>query len=210
MSPISRTTSAVAAAAALALSLTACEELVTQAGSRLSQTADYDPTDVGSVDHALCLLGFSGFPMTKLVTGHHLVEVSLNGQPARFIVDTGANATVMHAPYAEDYGLGEARGLPAVAVGIGGGGQARQYGVDSLSLGDVTLRQGSILATDLSQLTEVLGPLSGGQITGLLGGDVLSEHRAVIDVARPLLFLIPGDGAPAPVDAAACKVDAAS
>ena len=48
-------------------------------------------------------------------------------------------------------------------------------------------------------------PLAGGAVHGLIGQDVLNEHRAVIDVARPLLYLIEADEEPEPVPARRCR-----
>lgn len=181
----------------LLLALAGCRDIV-------APRADYRPTDAGTVDHALCLLGFTAAPMRSLVTGHHLIEARLNGRPATFIVDTGANISVVHAPLASRYGLTEGTGVASVAVGLGGGMKARQLRLETLALGDVAIRQRRIMAADLSAMTGVLGKLGATEITGIIGQDVLAEHRAVIDVRRPILYLIAADRAPAPVESARC------
>ena len=169
------------------------------------QPVEYRPEAAGTVDHALCLLGYTGIAMREVATGHQLVELSLNGRPATFVVDTGANVSVLHAPLAEQFGLSEEGGRLGGAIGIGGGGQARQVRIESLQIGEVVLRQQRIVLTDLSQLTSVLGPLAGGTVSGIIGQDILSEHRAVIDVARSMLHLIPEDRDPAPVPPERCQ-----
>ena len=55
--------------------------------------------------------------------------------------------------------------------------------------------------TGLGQIVNLLGPISGGKVYGIIGQDVLKEHRAVIDVAKPILYLVREDNAPAPVAA---------
>lgn len=189
-----------AAAAALLLA-TGCGEVT-------SRTADYRPEEAGTVDHALCLLGFTAVPLRELLTGHHLVELTLNDRPGAFVLDTGASATVLHAPYAARFGLSGKAGLPGGAIGLGGTMKATQVGIESMTLGGVPIRQSRIAMTDLSQLTGLLGTLSGTTIVGIVGQDVMKEHRAVIDVARPILYLIPEDRGPAPVDAARCRAPA--
>jgi hypothetical protein len=57
-------------AAAGVLSLAACDQLAAPTAG----PAAYEPTIAGTVDHALCLLGFSGAPLERLVTGHHLIS----------------------------------------------------------------------------------------------------------------------------------------
>lgn len=183
--------------AALLLTASGCEKVLTK-------TPDYRPEEAGTVDHALCLLGFTVIPLRELLTGHHLVDVTINGHRAAFVLDTGANATVLHAPYAEELGLKTGR-VPAAAIGLGGALKAGSATADSLSIADVPIRQLHLLTADLSQVANLLGPISGGKVYGIVGQDMMKEHRAVIDVARPILYLMPEDRDPAPIDAAKCR-----
>lgn len=183
-----------------ALSLSACEVATT------SSPPDYRPEEAGTVDHALCLLGFTAVPLIELASGHHLVEARLNGRPATFVLDTGANATVLNAPYAERFEI--EGGLPGGAVGLGGAMKASAARIDQLVVGGVPIRQGRIMVTDLGQLSRTLEPMAGREIHGIIGQDVMNEHRAVIDVARPILYLIEGDEEPAPVPEEQCRRDA--
>ncbi len=191
----------LAASLALALLLAGCRELATETG-------DYRPTEAGTVDHALCLLGFTGIPLTELVTGHQLVAATLNGRPGHFVLDTGANLSVLHAAYLDEFGLGEGVAFPGAAIGLGGTMNARQLAIDSLSIGPVAVRLRGMAVADLSQLTDVLGPLAGGTtIHGIIGHDAMEEHRAVIDVAGPVLYLIEADKEPAPVPSERCRAE---
>jgi hypothetical protein len=189
---------AVLAALALFLALGGCREA-------LSPTAEYRPEEAGTVDHALCLLGFTAVQLRKLVTGHHLVNAKLNGRDGIFLLDTGANATVLDAGEAAAFGVGGGAAMPGAAVGLGGAMKARQSAIESLAIGPVPIRRDRIMTADLGQVVKVLGPLSGGAIHGIIGQDVMEEHRAVIDVARPILYLMPEDTQPAPVPAERCR-----
>ncbi len=140
--------------AALALFASAgCKEALTQ-------TAEYRPGEAGTVDHAMCLLGFTGVPLRELVTGHHLVDLELNGRNATFVLDTGANKSVLHAAYAEQLGIGEGTAVPGAAIGLGGAMKARQVRIEGMEIGSVPIRQSRIMTADLAQLTNLLGPLS--------------------------------------------------
>ena len=152
----------------------------------------------------MCLLGFTGVELRELMTGHHLVVAKLNGRDATFVLDTGANATVVDAGSADAFGLSKSLALPVAAVGLGGAMKASQARLESLRIGDTPIRRNRIMVADLSQLTNLLGPMSGGSIHGIIGQDVMAEHRAVIDVARPLLYLMEADREPAPVPAERC------
>lgn len=191
---------ALLAAACAMIALTGCEELRPAA----VKSVEYRPQEAGTVDHAMCLLGFTGVGLRELATGHHLVEARLNGRDATFVLDTGANATVLHAGHAAAFGLSKSLSIPVSAVGLGGAMKASQARLDTLSIGSVPIRRSRIMVADLSQLTNLLGPMSGGTIHGIIGQDVMKEHRAVIDVARPILYLIEGDQEPAPVPAERC------
>ena len=165
---------------------------------------DYRPGEAGTIDHAMCLLGFSGVPMRRLSTGHQVVALTLNGRPATFVVDTGANMTVIHDDFAERFDLTADAGLRAPAIANGGALRARQAGLESMSIGGIPIRRGRIVVAGLGQVTETLAPFAGTEIHGILGQDVLGEHRAVIDVARPILYLIAADEDPAPVPSERC------
>lgn len=173
------------------LLLAACDALP------VARTATYDPGVPASVDQAMCRLGFTAVPMTELPSGHHLVEATLNGKAARFVVDTGANATVLHAPLVADYGLDRALGVAAGAVGLGGQAKAGVWRYRSLRLGEVEVSAGRIISTDLSQMVNFLGARADQPIVGILGQDVLSAQQAVIDVPRPILYLRPRGAKPA-------------
>jgi clan AA aspartic protease (TIGR02281 family) len=185
----------------LLLPLAACQQATPE------RQVAYDPGAAGSVDQAMCLLGFTAVPLRELATGHHLVDVTINGRPATFILDTGANASVVDAASGQRLGL-PAKGLPAGAYGLGGGMKAQQVKLERLEIGGVAIRRSRIMTSDLSQLVKVLGTVSKAPIAGIIGQDVMKEHRAVIDVARPILYMVREDRAPAPVEAKACKTPA--
>lgn len=188
---------------AIALALAGCGQFAAPA-----QQVAYNAGKSGTVAHALCLLGYTGVPLRSIVTGHHLVDVRINGRTARFVVDTGANATVIHAPLAAELGLGGGTAVPGAAIGLGGALKARQVPVERFEIGGIPIRRSRIVTADLSQVANVLGPLSGGKIYGIVGQDVMKEHRAIIDVGGPILYLIREDRDPAPVPAETCRTRA--
>jgi hypothetical protein len=185
---------------AAALLCCGCDGLTTR-------PAEYRPQEAGTVDQALCLLGFTGIALREAPTGHHLVDVELNGVSGVFVLDTGANLSVLDTRYVERFGL-EPRSSPlARAFGIGGGQNVALARVETMRIGGVDIRQGRIAVANVSQVADVLGPLTGEDVHGIIGQDVLAEHRAVIDVARPILHIIEADEDPAPVPLEQCAVD---
>ena len=194
----------VLSAALLAL-LAACEARLPN-GPR--EEVEYRPGEAGTVDHALCLLGFTAIPLKEArTTGHHLVTARVNGKEGVFVLDTGANMSVIDVDHAAHFGIEAGRGPRSGATGFGGARSASQARIDSLSLGGVDVRHRQMVLTDLGALGDALAPLAGGAVHGLIGQDVLKEHRAVIDVERPILYLIEEDEDPAPVPAERCRAE---
>lgn len=188
-------------AAVLVIAAAGCDAPISEKAAR-----DYRPEEAGTVDHALCLLGFTAVPLRSArTTGHHLVAASINGREGVFVLDTGANVSVIDSDHAGYFGLGGQRPSVGGAVVLGGSNAARQVAIESLSLGGVAIRQRRMVLTDLGPLGDALAPLAGGAVHGLIGQDVLKEHRAIIDVERPLLYLIERDQEPGPVPAERCR-----
>ena len=171
---------------------------------------EYRPTEAGTVDHALCLLGFTAVTVREVGTGHHLVEATINGHTGAFVLDTGANMSVIDLSHLGDFGLSPGSGILGGAIGVGAGGQARRVSIESFTIGAVDIRQNRIVTSDLGQLLTVLGEAAGTTVNGIIGQDVLGEHRAIIDVERPMLYLMEADRDPAPVPSERCTADEAA
>jgi clan AA aspartic protease (TIGR02281 family) len=191
-------------AAALPFALLGCDMIAPPPPE--AAKVDYRPEAAGTVDHALCLLGFTAIPLREARgTGHHLVTATVNGKEGTFVLDTGANLSVIDSDHAAHFGIAAGKGRAGGATGLGGSNLARQVAIDSLAFGKVRLRQRRMVVTDLGSLGDALAPLAGGAVHGIVGQDVLKEHRAVIDVERPLLYLIEADEDPKPVPAERCR-----
>lgn len=169
---------------------------------------DYRPGEAGTVDHALCLLGFTALPLRRAATtGHHLIRARLNGREALFVLDTGANVSVIDDDHVATFGLAGQVARRGGGVAIAGTVAARQVAIESLELGGVRVRQRRMVVADLGNLMAAMRPLAGGAVHGLIGQDVLNEHRAVIDMDGPLLYLIEADRDPEPVPSSRCRAE---
>lgn len=117
--------------------------------------------------------------------GRIVVPVSVNGSgPYRFIVDTGANRSVLSRD------LAQALGLAAQGVGevhsVHDVTPAPLVRVDSIQYGPVTLQ---------SQPMPLLqGPVLAGQ-DGLLGVDGMAGRRLQLDFSRRCIEILPSDRA---------------
>ena len=141
-----------------------------------------------------CLPGFTSIKMTALASGHHAVSVTLNGKPAIFLVDTGAGATIIHAPYVRGFALAPAGGA-GLASNASGKIRFDPVAVNAFAVGGTRTRLATIYAMDLSYLVDAVSAASAQRIQGLIGQDVLRDQKAVIDVHQSLLYLANPDPA---------------
>lgn len=163
--------------------------------------------DAPNVAEAMCRMGFQAIPMRSLMSGHHIVDGTLNGKAATFAVDTGAGMSVLHAPYGPAY-LGKATSTASgVAIGAGGQTSLSQYPVQELTIAGTATGLKHIVAVDIGTVVEALQGIAGKPIHGIIGQDVMRAQHALVDVQQSILYLRPADGK-APVRTAAQCVDA--
>lgn len=192
--------------AAALVALAACQQAT-------EPSPEYRPEQAGTVDHALCLLGYTAVPVREISTGHHLVDARLNGRNGSFVLDTGANVSVLSKDQAGTFGVSEnGNGITGIGASLAAtsGERASLVSVDGFEVGSLPVRQDRIAIADLGQLLTSLGRMAGEDVVGIIGQDVLNEHRAIIDVARPMLYMMKDDADPAPIDAANCSAEPAS
>jgi hypothetical protein len=126
----------------------------------------------------------------ELAVDHLTVTALVNGLPARLILDTGAERTMVTPRAVQRFGLTLDPWVGTTVMGIGGIERHRDAIPQSFELGGLALRQRPA-ARDLSLAVGRL-PIaeSGGQpIDGLLGRDVLAIFDVLIDVPGRRLTL---------------------
>lgn len=118
------------------------------------------------------------------------LDVTLDGLPSTFIIDTGANATTLH------YGFALANGLALEPTDEKGGGVGdRQMKVHTgivrrFSAGSFEVNDQKLYYMDMSHVLAAFKEKANlTHITGVLGGDFLRKHAAVIDYGGKQLWL---------------------
>lgn len=118
-------------------------------------------------------------PLNKMI-----MFVNVNGHPARLLVDTGSNQTMLNADAAESFGIHPSqRGLYYVRFTQVNGetlpvGFAQSLTADGMNLGGspVTLRRATASGN------------RDADVDGLLGLNILYRHKAVINCRTKLVF----------------------
>ena len=111
-----------------------------------------------------------------------IVEATLNGKKAYFLLDTGSDMTILHKDDKEKYGFQTLlAGEQHDAVGIGGFTSAITSAFDvHLELGSTRIMT-HFLSYDLSDIIQYTLKGSGIKINGIIGSDAMKRYGIVID-----------------------------
>ena len=140
--------------------------------------------------HAACQVEQRSSVPAEALNGNILVTVDVNDEPLTFILDTGAERTLMAEDVVRRLGL-ERDGWVASAVrGIAGIEERPNALPRSLRLGRAVLRRRT-LTEDTSVTVGPLpvGEISGRAVAGLLGRDFLSPFALDLDLPHRRLTL---------------------
>jgi hypothetical protein len=139
---------------------------------------------------AACVVEPRGTVPLQLSGGVVLITVTVNDTDAVFIMDTGAERTLMSEAAVHRLGLERDGWVASTVLGLGGYQQRPNALPRSLRLGGITLRR-KTLTGDTSAM---VGPLpvnqiEGHPIAGLLGRDFLSPFDLDLDLPARRLTL---------------------
>ena len=133
--------------------------------------------------------GFVPVQMRRTSTDHFEVEALLNGQPGRFIVDTGASNTCVAIEHADRFGL-ISEDADVKAAGAGNAEMDAWISPEnSLRLGKWKKKKQPIVLFDLSHVNLALTTRESEAVDGMIGADSLKEGKAVIDYRTKSLSL---------------------
>ena len=122
-----------------------------------------------------------------------MVKGMIHDKEANFLIDTGASRSVFDpktiATFIEDIAFEKKEGMTA---GVGSSDlESSTFVIDSFFVGDLEIRDYEAVALDLENIHEMYGKLGLPRIDGILGGDLLKRHKAVINYRSKKMRLTP-------------------
>lgn len=125
-----------------------------------------------------------------------IIEGTLNGKRAYFLLDTGSDFTLLNEGMSQRYGfsaLERQHGESAhKALGVGGNIVSfRLVHNATIVLGSTKL-SANCRAYDMSRLVDVIRRKSGIEIVGIIGSDAMKRHGVIIDYGNREVGVISG------------------
>jgi predicted aspartyl protease len=133
--------------------------------------------------------GFQSLPMRVSDSFNLYVDTSINGTPARLMVDTGAFATLLHQAFVRQMKIPTYEtSFSSAAVNL------KQRGVEvarikRLSLGNIKIVGKNVGVVDLEGLIHSGLLDATPPVAGLLGAEILRQHHGIIDFGTRTLYL---------------------
>jgi hypothetical protein len=124
---------------------------------------------------------------------HVMVEGSIHGKEAHFLIDTGASRSVFDpktiSTFIDDLTFEKKEGMTA---GVGSSDlESAVFTIDQMQLGELVINDYQAVALDLENIHEMYAKLGLPQIDGIIGGDLLKRYKAVINYRCKKLRLTP-------------------
>ena len=114
---------------------------------------------------------------------HVMIKGKINGMEASFLVDTGASRSVFDptliTKYVEHPQFENKEGITA---GVGGSDlDSSTFIIESLSFGDIEIKNYEAVALDMQNIHETYQKLGLPTLDGIIGGDILYRLKATIN-----------------------------
>ena len=124
---------------------------------------------------------------------HIMVKGMIHGKEANFLIDTGASRSVFDpktiSNFIDDIQFEKKDGMTA---GVGSSDlESSTFKIENFSIGDLKITDYEAVALDLENIHEMYGKLGLPCIDGIIGGDLLKRHKAVINYRNKKLRLTP-------------------
>lgn len=127
--------------------------------------------------------------LKRMPSGHLQMQVSLNGVRGNFILDTGAGATILEEKRKSAFHL-TSRKSNKEFTGTGGGAMGMQLSTgNKMKIGQLEIINSSIYLVSLDHVNKAFQNMRLEEVDGIIGADILSAKRGVIDYSNLMLYL---------------------
>lgn len=114
---------------------------------------------------------------------HIMVQGRINGKEANFLIDTGASRSVFDlvtmSEFIDDPLFQKKEGITA---GVGSSDlESSTFDIESIEIGDMEIKHYQAVAIDLENIHETYEKIHLPKIHGIIGGDILVKHKAIIN-----------------------------
>ena len=138
-----------------------------------------------TINELLTLRKYQSFQFER--RGNHIfVDGTLNDNKVTYMIDTGADGSLLHLDAAKKYGC-EVGPMDQEVWGIGGKAPAAVSIIAKLTMGEAVLTNRKVLATDMTRGEDNDAEMG---YVGLFGADFMRELDAVITYTESRIFLI--------------------
>ena len=138
--------------------------------------------------------GYSAVPLQSHAGPHMEVTARINGVPGRFLVDTGAQITVVNTGSLRHFHLSAVKTGVRVYGAVGGPGERIEAAMASrLQLGPCEFTPFLLGVSNLSALNQGRSSRHMGPFDGIIGADVLQSAAFIIDCPSLVLYARPAD-----------------
>lgn len=154
----------------------------------LPAPASAAPPEPSEISRFLVSQGFAVLKLSKLPTGHEVIDVVINGQAGTFVLDSGAGATVLRHDRLTKFGIVSGTDKQQGA-GAGGSIAITRHPIGSIALDGQALPLRHVYSTNLDSVVGRLRAATGIEIDGVVGQDILSGFSAIINIGSSELYL---------------------
>lgn len=114
---------------------------------------------------------------------HVLVKGKINGMEANFLIDTGASRSVFDPAVITRFVENPRfKKKPGLTAGVGSSEiESSTFIIQSLSFGDIEIKDYEAVALDLENIHETYQKLKLPPIDGIIGGDLLYHLKATLN-----------------------------
>ena len=123
---------------------------------------------------------------------HLLLDAKIEGRQLKLVLDTGASRTVVDYSFLSEMNQKDSFELQSdLSVGVGSN-QLNSYLVEvqQFEIGNLKIDNYKMACMDLSHIQETYAKLNYPQVHGVLGGDILLQHKAIIDYEQEVLRFV--------------------